>query len=206
MSHDETTRYAPRVLRGPRGERYALLSLALASACGAAPSPAYTSAHAEPLPVSENQQGRREPTETVAVEEDIGPLPTDQPSIAGVYLWCQTPRGPGCRLASAALGTGPKDATGLPASLQTVEDRSNDCEERTIASVSGRLDHAFAVQTSGWRDQGGNHLDLSLLGDMYQAAGCINDADPSHPIAKISAADGTNPRLYLVRIWDRQLP
>jgi hypothetical protein len=40
------------------------------------------------------------------------------------------------------------------------------------------------------------------MGDMYQAAGCINDADPASPIAKISAGDGSSPRVYLVRVWD----
>ena len=46
--------------------------------------------------------------------------------------------------------------------------------------------------------------DTSLFSDMYQAAGCINDADTSRPIAKISAASGASPRVYLVRVWDSQ--
>ena len=207
MSPDETTRYAPRVLRGLRGERYALLSLALATACGAAPAPVRTTAaRTEPFPVTENQHEQHDSVETPITEPEVVAVPADQPSIAGVYLWCQTPLGRACRLASAALGTGPKELAGLPPSLLTVEDRSNDCEETTIASVSGRLDHAFALPTGGWRDQGGNTLDLASIGDMYQAAGCINDTDPSHPIAKISAADGSSPRLYLVRVWDPQAP
>lgn len=207
MSPEKTTRYARRVLREHGGERYALLFVALASACGAASAPVHTGAvRAEPLPASENQQGHPERVETPVAEEEVVPAVTDQPSIAGVYLWCQTPGGRACRLASAALGTGPKEAAGLPPSLLTVEDLSNDCDEPTISSVSGRLDHAFAQTPGGWRDQGGNYLDLALIGDMYQAAGCINDADPSHPIAKISAADGGSPRVYLVRIWDQQAP
>ena len=90
--------------------------------------------------------------------------------------------------------------------MLNVEDRSNDCEEPTIVTVSARLGQAFSVQSTGWRDQGGSMLDMSLLSDMYQAAGCINDADPSRPIAKISAADGAMPRVYLVRVWDGQPP
>jgi hypothetical protein len=60
------------------------------------------------------------------------------------------------------------------------------------------------VQSTGWRDQGGSYLDLSTLGEMYQAAGCINDADSARPIAKISAAGGASPRVYLVRVWESQ--
>ncbi len=207
MSPDKTTRYARGVLRGFRGERYALLALALATACGGASAPVHaTTLRAEPMPIAENQQGHQESVETPVAEPSVGAVPEDQPSIAGVYLWCQTPRGRACQLASAALGTGPKEAAGIPPGLLTVEDRTNDCEEPTIASVSGRLDLAFALPTGGWRDQGGNYLDLALIGDMYQAAGCINDTDSSHPIAKISAADGSSPRIYLVRIWDQQTP
>lgn len=206
MSPERTTRYARPVLRGLRGERYALLSLALATACGAAPAPVRTPARTEPFPVTENQPGHHDSAETPITEPELVTLPADQPSIPGVYLWCQTPRGRACGVASAALGTGPKELAGLPPSLLTVEDRTNDCEEPTIASVSGRLDHAFALPAGGWRDQGGNYLDLASIADMYQAAGCINDTDPSHPIAKISAADGGSPRVYLVRIWDSQAP
>jgi hypothetical protein len=176
-----------------------------ASGCGAAVSNAPTSPRSEPLPRAENQQGHRA---LDAAEEEAesasAPLPPDQPSIAGVFLWCQAPTGRACALASAALGTGPKDPSGLPPSLLTVEDRDNDCDEPTIATITTRLASAFALQSVGWRDQGGSMLDASLLGDMYQAAGCINDADPARPIAKISAADGALPRVYLVRVWDGQ--
>ncbi len=164
-------------------------------------------ARAEPLPTAENQQGHPQIDPFEADEPaELGELPPDQHSIAGVFLWCQAPTGRACAVASAALGTGPKATSGLPPSLLNVEDRSNDCEEPTIVTVSARLGQAFSVQSTGWRDQGGSTLDMSLLGDMYQAAGCINDADPSRPIAKISAADGAMPRVYLVRVWDGQPP
>lgn len=140
-----------------------------------------------------------------ATDESLAGL-VQEPSIAGVFLWCQSPGGRACQLASAALGTGPKALSGLPTSLLSVEDRTNDCDEPTVAAVRQRLDVAFAVPPSGWRDQVGSYLDASLLSDMYQAAGCINDADPSHPIAKISAASTAMPRVYLVRVWDEQPP
>ena len=202
-----SARYAPRVLREREPSRYWVLLALLTTACGAAPPPRPV-VRSEPLPVSENQLGHvpvdDAPDATSAVDE--GSLPPEQPSIAGVYLWCQAPTGRACALASAALGTGPKDPAGLPPTLLTVEDRSNDCEEPTIATIGARLASAFAVQASGWRDQGGSYLDPALLSDMYQAAGCINDADPSRPIAKVSAADGAAPRVYLVRVWDGQAP
>lgn len=200
----EIARYAPTVIRATNLARYSALAL-LACGCGGAPVPTSTIARSEPLPTSENQQGHPEVDPLQADEPpDIGVLPPDQPSIAGVFLWCQAPAGRACALASAALGTGPKALSGLPPSLLTVEDRSNDCEEPTIATVSARLAAAFSIDLTGWRDQGGSSLDMSLLGEMYQAAGCINDLDPTRPIAKISAADGVMPRVYLVRVWDGQ--
>lgn len=206
-------RYAPPVIRLERAWRYvASVSLMLAVGCTAASPAADTTTlhpHGDPLPVSENQQGHRvdalaDDADPAASEED-GTL-VDQPSIAGVFLWCQTPTGRACRLASAALGTGPKDPSGLPPGLLTVEDLSDDCTEPTIATIDARLSTALAVQPTGWRDQGGSYLDMSLLGDMYSAAGCINDADPSRPIAKVSAADHSSPRVYLVRVWDGAAP
>ncbi len=198
-------RYAPLVLRAADRSRYALLvlSFALSSACGAS-TVAVVRPRAEPLPVSDNQQGH---SEVLGIVEDSTPMSEDvplaeEPSIGGVYLWCQTPGGPACRLASAALGTGPKDPTGLPPSLLSVEDLENDCSEPTIAEIEHRLTRAFAVQDTGWRDQTGSYLDSSLLSDMYSAAGCINDADASRPIAKISAGSTSAPRTYLVRVWD----
>lgn len=157
--------------------------------------------------MSDNQQGHSPETEEEVSLADAAPVLGElvqHPSIAGVFLWCQTPTGPACQLASAALGTGPKDVSGLPPSLLTVEDRPNDCEESTVAEIARRLNAAFTVQPTGWRDQVGGTLDASLLADMYQAAGCINDADPSRPIAKISAASVGMPRVYLVRVWDGQ--
>lgn len=200
-----SARYAPPVLRAYTGVRYGLLALsfALSSACGAS-TVAVARPRAEALPVSENQQGPSEPGSTT---ESSAPMSSDvplvqQPSIPGVYLWCQAPDGRACQLAAAALGTGPKDASGLPASVLTVEDLENDCAEPTIAEVSHRLTLAFAVQDTGWRDQTGGYLDGSLLSDMYSAAGCINDADATQPIAKISAGSTGSPRFYLVRVWD----
>jgi hypothetical protein len=202
----QRARYAPRVIRNASALRYAAVLAALVAGCGATTPPARTVARSEPLPVSENQQGHHVAAgvDDPSAETSDEPVPADQPSIAGVYLWCQTPRGRACRLASAALGTGPKDPSGLPPSLLTVEDRSDDCTEPTIQAVGGRLAAAFAIQTTGWRDQGGSYLDMSMLSDMYSAAGCINDADPTLPVAKISAADGASPRVYLVRVWDGQ--
>jgi hypothetical protein len=157
------------------------------------------SAHAEPLPVSENQQGTvAEATTGPSIEE--ASLSTAEP-LPGVYLWCAAPSGRACRLASAALGTGPKETSGLPPNLLTVEDLTDDCMEPTITAVTRRLAPALAVSPTGWRDQSGQYLDQSMLSDMYSAAGCINDADQSLPVAKISAGSGT-PRVYLVRVWD----
>lgn len=198
-------RYALPVLRAARRVRYALLGLALASSsgCGATAVPVVRP-RAEPLPVSDNQQGHSD-VETssesgTAMSSEV--LLVQQPSLGGVYLWCQAPDGRACQLASAALGTGPKEASGLPASLLTVEDLENDCSEPTIVEIERRLTRAFAVQDTGWRDQTGGYLDSSLLADMYSAAGCINDADSTQPIAKISAASMGAPRYYLVRVWD----
>lgn len=200
-------RYDPRVLRGRASLRY-LGILAITAGCGASPPPVVTANRPEALPVTENQQGHAAAAELSAELEppDVGPLPAEQPSIAGVYLWCAAPRGRACALATAALGTGPKDLSGIPPSLWTVEDRSNDCDDPTIATMTARLGSAFSVDTTGWRDQGGSYLDMSTIADMYQAAGCINDANPALPVAKISAADGVMPRVYLVRVWDGQAP
>ncbi len=208
-SEATNARYDSIVLRRRALGRYSLLTILLWTGCGAAVQPQPTMVRSEPLPRSENQQGHPAPLASVAAldaasDAVAAPLPPEEPSIAGVYLWCQDPRGRACALATAALGTGPKELSGLPTSLSTVEDLENDCEEPTIATVSGRLAHAFAIQPSGWRDQGGSYLDTSLFSDMYQAAGCINDADTSRPIAKISAASGASPRVYLVRVWDSQ--
>lgn len=200
-----SARYAPPVVRARTGVRYAFLALscALSSACGASAVPVVRP-RAEALPVSENQQGHPDPgaaTESGAsMSSDVALV--EQPSIAGVYLWCQMPSGRACQLAAAALGTGPKDASGLPPSVLNVEDLENDCAEPTIAEISQRLTGAFATLGSGWRDQTGSYLDSSLLADMYSAAGCINDADSTQPIAKISAGSAGSPRYYLVRVWD----
>lgn len=207
-STGNTARYAPQVVRNARTLRYVAALAVVAAGCGAAPPAERTLVVGSTPTASENQQGHRldELALDEAQAESSEPLAAEQPSIAGVFLWCQTPSGRACRLAMAALGTGPKDPSGLPPSLLTVEDLSDDCLEPTIATVGGRLASAFAVQTTGWRDQGGSYLDASMLSDMYSAAGCINDADPSRPIAKISAADGASPRVYLVRVWDGQAP
>jgi len=200
----ETTRYDRRVLRGWALVRYGTAVMTLMG-CGAAAPVPRTLVRSEPLPASENQQGRREIA--TSAEPEVRPtdaLPPEQPSIAGVYLWCQSPTGRACALASAALGTGPKELSGIPPSVLAVEDRMNDCEEPTIARVSARLAGAFAIQPTGWRDQGGTSLDMTTIGEMYAAAGCINDLDPTLPVAKISAGDGAAPRVYLVRVWDGQ--
>lgn len=196
--------YAPSVVRRARIDRYIVLFALVAAGCGAAPPTTTTIARAEPLPMTENQQGHRADAATETLG-DGGPIPAAEPSIAGVYLWCRMPQGRACRLASAALGTSPKDLRGLPQSLMSVEDLSDDCTEPTIRTISARLSTAFGVQQSGWRDQGGAYLDPSTLGDMYTAAGCINDGEPALPIAKISAAASATPRVYLVRVWDTQL-
>jgi hypothetical protein len=178
-----------------------ILLVVLTASCGAAAPPpvASPSARSEPLPVSENQQG---PVLAALAGADEAPIgPTAQP-IPGVYLWCAVPSGRACRAASAALGTGPKETSGLPPTLLSVEDLGDDCREPTISEVSQRLAPALAVSPMGWRDQAGTQLDLSLLSDMYQAAGCINDVDQAMPIAKISAGSDSSPRLYLVRVWD----
>lgn len=155
-------------------------------------------------PVSANQQGHHEAlTEAVETTGEDAPLPAEEASIAGVYLWCASPGGHACRAASAVLGTGPKETSGLPTGLLTVEDQENDCAEPTIQTIEGRLTRAFGVQMTGWRDQTGTYLDLPSLSDMYSAAGCINDADTSLPVAKISATGGGGgPRMYLVRVWE----
>lgn len=145
--------------------------------------------------MAENQQGTVQPIALAAVAPLAPPIP-------GVYLWCAAPTGRACRAATAALGTGPKETSGLPPSLLNVEDLSDDCLEPTIATVGRRLAPALAVSQTGWRDQSGSMLDPSMLGDMYQAAGCINDVDQALPIAKISAGSTTSPRVYLVRVWD----
>lgn len=190
--------HAPRVVRPTRCARYAFCLIGLMG-CGAAPGLAMHP-RSEPLPAGENQQGRSAIVADAPTER-VPPL-REEPSIPGVHLWCQDPHGRACLLATAALGTGPKDASALPPDLWTVEDLDDDCGEPTIGTVSGRLSTAFAVERSGWRDQSGMYLDQSLIGDMYQAAGCINDVEPSGPIAKISAARGLSPRTYLVRVWD----
>jgi hypothetical protein len=184
--------YARAVIRGARLERF-LLPLALA-ACGSSP-PIVTQPSLPPLSAAENQQGHRVPDDA---------LPAAQPSIPGVYLWCHAPAGRACRLAAAALGTDPKDTRGLPISLFNVEDLSDDCVEPTIRTLGTRLSTAFGEQASGWRDQGGTYLDIASLDGMYSAAGCINDAEPTRPIAKIHAASAASPRVYLVRVWERQ--
>lgn len=174
----------------------------VAAACGSA-TPRETTptfARVEPLPVFENQQGTV--TAATAVESSDEPDVPYAAPIPGVYLWCAVPTGHACRVASAALGTGPKETSGLPPMLLTVEDLSDDCTEPTITAVTRRLAPALAVSPTGWRDQAGSMLDASLLGDMYQAAGCINDVDQTLPIAKISAGSGSSPRVYLVRVWD----
>lgn len=136
----------------------------------------------------------------LASSSETADLPQGEP-IQGVYLWCADPTGRACRLASAALGTSPKSSE-LPPPLLDVQDLSDDCSEPTISEVSRRLAPALAISPTGWRDQTGSMLDPSLLADMYQAAGCINDADQALPVAKISAGSIGAPRLYLVRIWD----
>jgi hypothetical protein len=204
----DAARYAARVVRSRAGHRYlaTLGFVVIALGCGGTPTPgARTIARGEPTSASDNQQGHPLSEDAEAEEETVTP-PDDQPSIAGVYLWCNAPTGPACRFAAAVLGTNPKDASGIPASLMAVEDLPNDCEEPTITAIGGRLTHAFQVEPTGWRDQGGSYLDVSLMSDMYSAAGCINDGDTSRPIAKISAAAGASPRLYLVRVWDGQPP
>ena len=177
-----------------------ILTVLVASCGGATPRLELAPrSHIDALPIAENQQGA-----TVARAPDVTP-PPDGPvaaPIAGVYLWCAVPSGRACTAASAALGTGPKATSGLPPALLDVEDLTDDCLEPTITSVSRRLAPALAVSDAGWRDQAGSYLDLSMLGDMYSAAGCINDADQALPIAKISAGSASSPRVYLVRIWD----
>jgi hypothetical protein len=167
--------------------------------CGGASGVA-TRPRSEALPPDENQQSHV----AVADEAPDEARPREAPSIPGVHLWCQDPHGRACLLATAALGTGPKSSSALPPGLWTVEDLDDDCVEPTIGTVSGRLSTVFAVQPSGWRDQSGTYLDQALIGDMYQAAGCINDAETTGPIAKISAASASSPRAYLVRVWDGQ--
>ncbi len=178
-----------------------IMLLVLASSCGGAATVirAPTSPRAEALPSSENQQGALA-IETSAPREEAPVVVV--PPIPGVYLWCAVPSGRACQAASAALGTGPKETSGLPPGLLNVEDLSDDCVEPTITTVSRRLAPALAVSASGWRDQSGTYLETSMLSDMYSAAGCINDVDQALPIAKISAASGSSPRVYLVRVWD----
>lgn len=206
----EIARYDRRVVRMSALTRYFyVLALGvIVTACGAAAPSNRPIARGEPLPVGENQQGHHEDFVVAdnddGTAEELGAPLVDQPSIAGVYLWCQSPTGRACAMATAALGTGPKDPSGLPPGLLVVEDRDNDCNEPTIATVSGRIGTALSMVTTNWRDQGGSYLDLASLGDMYAAAGCINDGDPLHPVAKISAADGASPRVYLVRVWETQ--
>jgi hypothetical protein len=193
--------YARGVVRAARLERY-LWALTLA-ACGAAPTPVVVAPSQPALSVTENQQGHHGEAEVVATDDDEH-LPASQPSIPGVYLWCHAPTGHACRLASAALGTDPKDTRGLPPSLFSVEDLSDDCVEPTIRTIGVRLANAFGEQATGWRDQGGTYLDMASLDGMYSAAGCINDAEPTRPIAKIHAASGSSPRVYLVRVWEHK--
>jgi hypothetical protein len=209
----QNARYAPGVVRSTASARYVASLLFLAVGCGATPAaPTLPVTRSEPLPVSENQQGAR-PDRGIDEPQDVAALPSEPlslqwtvSSIRGVYLWCQDPRGRACRLASTALGTVPKDLSGLPPALLMVDDQLDDCTEPTIHAVSARLDTAFPVEPAGWRDQGGTYLDLALIGDMYQAAGCINDADRAGPIAKISASADSSPRVYLVRVWDAAAP
>ncbi len=179
-------------------------SFVLLASCGASAPPVGVprTAHAEPLPASENQQGAIAALASLASGDDLASLPAVAP-IPGVYLWCAAPTGRACRAASAALGTGPKETSGLPPALLTVEDLSDDCLEPVITAVSRRLAPALAVSPTGWRDQSGTYLESSLLSDMYSAAGCINDVDQSMPVAKISAGSGSSPRVYLVRVWDQ---
>lgn len=199
------------MIRRTRAGRYVATLLVFAAGCGAAPSPVATL----PTTTTTTTEEEASPGNTnhvVAVDETpdtaaaAAPLVAEEPSIAGVYLWCELPTGSACLRASAILGTGPKDPSGLPPALLGVEDLGNDCDEPTIAEVAGRLSRAFGVSPSGWRDQGGSYLDASSLSQMYQAAGCINDAEAGRPIAKIHAAAGSSPRAYLVRVWEIPAP
>ena len=121
--------------------------------------------------------------------------------LADTYIWCANSAGDACLRATAALGALPiKNPASAPSQLFLLEDLPDDCTASGVLEIRHRLDTAFSLNASGWRDQAGSSLDPLYFQDVYTASGCISDS--SAPLIKIGVSSTSTPRTYLVRVWE----
>lgn len=149
----------------------------------------------DPMSVGENQNGTTGGEEVVAEGPTLPPLPD-------TYVWCAVSDGSACVATIAALGGIPiKHSESAPPQLFVLEDTYDDCHASGADELRRRLERALGLSPTSWGDQSGSALEASQFENMYAASGCIAQS-PVGATVKFAASSTSDPRTYLVRVWE----